>query len=223
MHWCSHTFKEGHRAEDNVIPGFNMIVVDVDGTADMHQTHSLLADYTFMTHTTKRHTDAKHRFRLLFPMNYELHLDKEDYAKFVQNFLQWLPIKVDEAAMQRSRKWASNPSGTYHMNHGELLDVLPFIPKTSRNEAFHERNKSLHSLDSLERWFAERMVDGDRNNQMIKFALALVDSGMYYIDVERRVIEFNEKLEEGLTTGELKSTVLVTAAKRIQKLEDEAA
>lgn len=219
MHWCSHAFEKQHRAEDNVIPGFNLLVVDVDGTADMDQTHQLLSDYTFMTYTTKRHTDASHRFRLIMPMNYQLHLDREDYSAFVQNVLKWLPIQVDESAMQRSRKWMSNPNGTYHVNEGQLIDVLPFIPKTSRNEDFHARNKELQSLDNLERWFAERMVNGDRNNQMIKFALALVDSGMDYIDVERRVVEFNEKLSEGLSANELKSTVLVTAAKRINQMQ----
>ena len=217
FHWANHAFLNEHRSEDNVIPGFNLLVVDVDGTADMDQTHALLEDYTFMTYTTKRHTQAEHRFRLIFPMNYELNLDREDFDQFIKNFLQWLPIKVDEQAMQRSRKWMTNPKGTYHMNHGKLVDILPFIPKTSRNDAFHERNKELASLDNLERWFAERMANGNRNNQMIKFALALVDSGMDYLTVERSVIEFNDKLTDKLDINELKSTVLVTAAKRIEE------
>lgn len=215
MHWATHAFEQGHRAEENVIPGFNLLVLDVDGTANMDQTHELLSDYTFMTHTTKRHTSTDHRFRLIFPMNYKLTLDKEDFTEFVKNFLKWLPIQVDEAAMQRSRKWATNSNGTYHINHGELIDVLPFIPKTSRNEAFHERNKELQSLDNLERWFAERMTNGDRNNQMIKFALALVDSGMSYVEVETRVIAFNEKLDDKLPVSELQSTVLVTVARKL--------
>lgn len=218
LHWCSHAFENEHRAEANVITGFNLLVVDVDGTADMDQVHDLLSDYTFMTYTTKRHTPQEHRFRLIFPMNYELHLDQEDYGQFVQNFLKWLPFKVDEKAMQRSRKWLSCPSGSYHVNKGALIDVLPFIPKTSRNEDFHERNKQLQSLDNLERWFAERMVHGDRNNQMIRFALALVDSGMGYPEIEHRVIQFNNKLDESLPETELRTTVLVTAAKKVNDL-----
>ena len=51
---------------------------------------------------------------------------------------------------------------------------------------------------------------------MIKFALALVDSGLSYVDVESRVIGFNKKLPNGLSTEELRSTVLVTVAKKLQ-------
>lgn len=218
FHWCNHAFRDEHRAEANVIPGFNLLVVDVDGTADIDQAHELLKDFTFMTYTTKRHAPDAHRFRLIFPMNYHLNLDREDFALFIQNFLQWLPFQVDEEAMQRSRKWMSNPKGQYHVNHGQLIDVLPFIPKTSRNEEFHSRNKELQSLDNLERWFAERMANGNRNNQLIKFALALMDGGMSFNDVEQRVLEFNEKLSESLPISELKSTVLVTVAKRLQEM-----
>ena len=50
-------------------------------------------------------------------------------------------------------------------------------PKTSRNEQYRQQNQKLESLDNMERWFANRMVPGNRNNQMIKFALCLVDAG----------------------------------------------
>ena len=52
---------------------------------------------------------------------------------------------------------------------------------------------------------------------MIKFALALVDAGMSYPEVEEKVLAFNKKLSNGLPVEELRQTVLVTVARKIQK------
>ncbi len=217
FHWSNHHFTKKHRCDENVIPGFNMIVIDIDGEATLKQVHDLLQDYTFMTYTTKRHTPDENRFRLILPINYELKLDQEDYRQFMNNFMQWLPFASDEVANQRSKKWMSCETGSYHYNmDGQLLDALPFIPKTSKNEQYQKGNAKLESLDNLERWFAQRIADGNRNNQMIKFALALVDSGMAYPEVEEKVLAFNDKLSNGLKEDELRKTVLVTVARKLQ-------
>lgn len=215
IHWANHHFRNFHRAEENVTPGFNMIVIDVDGGVRLEQVHELLSEYKFMTYTTKRHTEQEHRFRLMLPMNYHLELDSDEYKEFMNHFMAWLPFETDTAANQRSKKWESFEGGSYHYNlEGELIDALDFIPKTSRNEAFKNRNQKLESLDNLERWFAQRIAMGNRNNNMIKFALALVDSGMPLLEVEKAVKAFNGKLSNPLSENEIDSTVMVTVGKR---------
>ena len=93
-------------------------------------------------------------------------------------------------------------------------DVLPFIPKTSRNEDHNKEQTSLESMSNLERWFAQRIAVGNRNKNILKYAMALVDSGMSYSDVEDNVIRFNSSLNTGLTQQELENTIFVTVAKR---------
>jgi hypothetical protein len=219
MHWANHHFKNGHRARENVVPGFNMIVIDVDGGTTLDVAHELLADYKFMTYTTKRHqTEGEDRFRIMIPMNYELKLDAEDYKAFMDNVMAWLPFKTDEGANQAERKWETFSGGSYHLNmEGGLLDVLPFIPRTSRNAEYQDEFKKVESLDNLERWFAQRMASGNRNNQMIKFALALVDSGLSYPEVQAQVHSFNKKLSNSLPSDEIDNTVMVTVAKKFQR------
>lgn len=218
MHWINHAVQKGHRAEENVIPGFNLVVLDIDGDTTLDTVHELMKDFIFMTYTTKRHDPDNHRFRLILPTNYELKLDQADYKIFMRNVMDWLPFKTDESADQRSKKWMSNSLGTYHYNlEGRLLDVLPFVPQTSRNDEYRKEISQLGSLDNLERWFAGRISEGNRNNHMIKFALALVDSGMPYPEVEEKVLAFNKKLSNGLPVEELRSTVFVTVARKIQK------
>jgi len=217
MHWTNHHFKQGHRAEENVFAGFNMLVLDVDEGSTLQSVHELMKDYKFMTYTTKRHTTEANRFRMVLPINYILELDSDEYKEFMDNVMGWLPFKIDEAANQRARKWESFDGGTYHYNmEGETLDALAFIPKTSKNEAYKQQFQQVQSFDNLERWFAQRITSGNRNNQLLRYALALVDSHMTLLDVGKQLHAFNSKLNSPLPENEIDSTIMVTVAKRYQ-------
>lgn len=217
MHWANHAYRKNHRAEENVIPGFNLLAIDVDGTANLNTVMELMKEYKFLVYTTKSHTEEEHRFRMILPINYTLQLDADEYKEFMGNIVNWIPFKTDEEANQRSRKWGSHFAGEYYYNlEGELLDVLPFIPKTSKNEQYRKDFQAIGSMDNLERWFAGRIANGNRNNQMVKFALALVDSGLDLITVQSRVLAFNAKLSNGLDVDEINNTVMRTVAKRYQ-------
>lgn len=217
QHWTNHHFKDDHRQEELTIPGFNLVVIDVDGGIPLTAVHEIMKDYVFMTYTTKRHTPENNRFRLIMPINYFLELDNDEYKNFMQSVFSWLPFETDESSEKREKKWESFDGGSYYYNtEGSLLDALPFIPKTSRNEVYVSQTKSLQSLDNLERWFAQRMIQGNRNKQMIKFALLLVDSGLDFQTVRSHVLAFDAKLQEPLGEDELNRSVLVTVAKRYQ-------
>lgn len=218
IHWANHRFKNGHRSEENVIPGFNMIVLDVDGGTTLETAHGLLKDYKFLTYTTKRHSEDEHRFRLLMPINYYLELDTKDYREFMNGIMSWLPFQSDESANQRSKKWESFEGGSYHYNDGELFDALNFIPKTHKNELYQKEFQRISSFDNLERWFAQRIIaNNNRNNTMIKYALTLVDNGMDFGAIRNQVLAFNAKLQEPLDQAELDRSVMVTVAQRLQK------
>ena len=218
LHWANHHFKNQHREEVDAIKGFNLVVIDVDGGVPLTVVHKLLKDYVYMTYTTKRSTPEDNRFRLILPINYHMELDSEEYKEFMDNVVEWLPFKTDEQANQRSRKWLTCDTGEYAYNmEGELLDILRFIPRTSKNEAYKHVTKDLASYDNLERWFAQRMVTGNRNNHMARFALALVDYGLNFADIKERVVSFNKKLSNGLPEDELHTTVLRSVASKLSK------
>jgi hypothetical protein len=70
-HWVNHNLKKGYRSEENVIPGFNMVVLDVENSVDIPTAQLLLKDFTFLIHTTKKHTNENHRYRVIMPISHE--------------------------------------------------------------------------------------------------------------------------------------------------------
>lgn len=214
-HWCNHHLRHGHRTEENVIANFNMVVLDIDGGVSLNLVHELLKEYKFMTYTTKRHTETENRFRLILPINYILNLDSEDYKEFMQNIVNWLPFSVDEQANQRARKWETNGQTKVHYNmEGEILNALDFVPKTSLNEQYMQKYQKVESLDNLERWFAQRIAQGNRNNQMLRYAMALADTGLDLPEVQNRVKTFNSRIKNPIPDSEIDSTIMKSVAKK---------
>jgi Primase C terminal 1 (PriCT-1) len=218
FHWCNHYFDKEHRSEENVIEGFNCLVVDVDGSIQLDKVHELMKDYTFITATTKRHTDKQNRFRLIMPTNYNLSLDKADYREFMNSFLLWLPFESDDSANQRSKKWMTNPDSIVTLHRGpNLVNVLPFIPKTKQNSEYRTSILDLGRLNHLERWFLNNMDVGNRNNNLLNFAMMLKDAGMAYDELASKVHSLNEQSVAPLKKDEVVSTVLKSVAAKYAK------
>lgn len=221
LHWINHELENGfdgvgYRNNENCIAGFNMVVIDADDDVPIQTAQSLLKEYKAFYYTTKRHTPESHRYRIVLPINYTLKLDANDFAAFMENLYRWLPFQVDEQTGQRSRKWLTN-KGHYLYTDGALLDALPFIPGTDRQIHTAERLVDLQDLGGIERWFILNTSKelGNRNNNLIRYALMLVDGGMDLMGIQDHVFAVNNKLDEPLLTDELIRTVMRTAAKRV--------
>ena len=206
----------GHRKEENCIQGFNLAVIDVDGTVSIKTARALIKEYTYLLYTTKRSTDTTNRFRIIFPMSHTLQLNKDDYKEFMENLYAWLPFEADTATAQRARKWLSHDGDLYE-NEGDLLDVRLFIPKTKKAEEFKSSIVDLGNLSNIERWFVTKTGKGNRSNQLIKYGLMLVDTDMAISDIQDKVILFNNKLPDSLPDNELYSTIFQTLSKKVHE------
>ena len=216
LEWVNHHLQDQYRQDDNAIPGFNVIVLDIDDGISLQLTRAMLSNYKALYYTTKRHTDKQHRFRILLPTNYKLELEPELYKEFMKNLNEALPFPVDTATGQMARKWSSC-KGQYGVTDGNLFDVLPYIPQTSKNEERIQRFKDMNSLDNLERWVLLNTEDGNRNNQLHKFARILIDGGLTYKQIINHVANLNDKLTDNLDLRELNETIFKTVKKQIKK------
>ena len=214
VHWLNHKVHGGHRTEDTCIPGFNMIVLDIDGTMNLSTAKMLLKDYAAIYYTTKRHTDDVNRYRILLPTNYTLKMDAKEYKEFMKNVLESLPFEVDESCTHRSKKWMSN-EGHFDQTEGELFDVLPFIPKTSKNQERQERLGTQQQMDNLERWIINNTGDGNRNVMLHRYARLLIEAGKNWAEIKDLVTSLNDKLADKLTEAEILGSIMVTVGKEL--------
>ena len=212
--WCSHRFVEGRRLTTHVIQGFNLIVLDIDGTCSVDAARTVLQDYTYHIYTTKRHSDEEPRFRVIIPMSHTLKLAADEFTEFMHNVLEYLPFETDDQTCQANRKWLSNETGEVYTNQGKLFDVLPFIPKTKKNEERKKFIEDIGSMDKLERYFFSKAEEGSRNNILFKYGAALIDAGHELDAIKAMVTAFNHKLPKPLTEIELANTVLSSVTVR---------
>ena len=220
-HWLNHHLVEGiegngYRDTRNCIQGTNLLVLDVDGTTNLSTAKMLLKGLKAWYYTTKRHTETEHRFRIVLPMNYTLKMDSVEYKEFINNVLQGLPFEVDESTNQQAKKWLTH-NGHCEYVDGELFDVLPYIPKTSKNDERKALFDSQQQMDNLERWILNNTATGNRSEMLIRYALILVDAGFDFNNTRTKVLDLNNKLADKLEESEITSTILTTVAKALAK------
>lgn len=223
MQWINHHLVngkdgQGHRTEDNCLPKSNIVVLDVDGTATLKQVETLFKDFAYIIYTTKRHNPGvEDRFRIILPMSHEIKLEADEYKQFLSNIADTLPFSVDTSTLQRSRKWiAGKDASVVKSNQGKLFDILPYIPRTKRNED-REKELSESSLTNIERWFLNNTASGNRSNQLIRYAFLLVDSGLQETEIKQKISDLNKKLSNPLPKSELDNTIMRSAIRRLNQ------
>ncbi|MFX9003679.1 primase C-terminal domain-containing protein, partial [Acinetobacter baumannii] len=71
------------------------------------------------------------------------------------------------------------------------------------------------NLDNLERWVINNIGDGNRNVQLHRYAMILVDAGYRFDEIRRKVLDLNAKCQGPLDEGELTATIFTTVAKAL--------
>lgn len=211
--WCPVLFKDGHRKTENAIPGFNLIVLDIDGTTTLESVHDILAGYHFATCTTKSHTADSHRFRVVIPMNVRLTLDENAYRAFMQNIMDWLPFKADTMSCSIAHKWLTNPDGEVFINQAEdikLFDAFPFIPGTRHNELrleeMREGRRDIASEAQLIYWFIKQINEhGNRNNHLFRLGVMLAErTSLELKKIYEILLAVNDRIKSPLGADEVR-------------------
>lgn len=213
-HWVNHHLTNGHRDDAHIIEGFNLIVLDIDNSISIESFKKVFHEYKYVLYETKRSTPEENRFRVIIPISHVLKFDTETYRQFIRNILSWLPFTVDESVEQRAKKWLTSDKSVYVNEEGKVLDILRFIPNTSRNDEYVAGYEKIKNLDNVERWFYDRISFGNRNNELMKYAFFLGDDGMPLDQLKKRVLSFNKKLKASLSDEEIKQTIFKTLEKR---------
>ena len=223
-HWINHHLEEGHRTREQVIPGFNCIVLDVDDGTPIEAAMRIFTGYYAVFYDTKSSTKKHNRYRIILPISHVLEMEQEDYAEFMKNVLSAIPLEVDSSVCEREHKWQTWDAGadvisTYWENGEEkdckLFDALEFIPRTTKNEERIKRAKHYENLDGLQHWVMSTTGEGNRNKQLYRYAMILVDKGMDYADIQESVLAMNAGLKDGISEKEIKNTIMSSVARKL--------
>lgn len=224
--WCNHHFHDEHRSDENVIPGFNVLVFDVDDGTPLSTAKLLFEDYYAIFYETKSSTPKFNRYRVMLPISHVLNVDKEEYKEIVNNVIESLPfdITIDDASNQPSKKWRTYDSGA-HVNdvryvNGQqedpkLFDILPYIPRTTKNEQRMRTFEEMGDVDNLAKWVINNTGEGNRNKQLFRYAMVMVDMGYDYDSIFESVKEVNAILKDGLSEKELLNSIMKSVASKI--------
>jgi len=219
FHYASHEFEDGYRDSEHAVPGFNLLMLDVDDGTPLKAARMLLKDYKALFATTKRHTEEHNRYRIIMPLSHVVKLSPETHRQFMENVFSWLPFDTDAQTKDIARKWQSH-DGEYYYQDGQLLDALMFIPDTRKQQEQQTKILDNAALSNLERWFLLNASVGSRSNTLIKYVYVLVDSGHSFESIKQAVGSFNSRLKNPLPPDELERTVLVTAMRQIHKRDN---
>jgi len=214
-HYTAHGFINGHRKSENVIPGFDLLILDCDGDVNIPVVKVLLEDYTFLISTTKRHTEELNRFRLILPMSHRIKLTTNDYSRFMANVFEWLPFPVDEGAKDIARKWAGY-AGQYEYNKGNTIDATMFIPETKRSDET-KAQISAAGAGNIERWFMAHTIKGNRANHLYRFGMVLIDAKWVLGDIVEKLENFNNSLDTPLPEDQFRNSTIKSISKEYQK------
>jgi hypothetical protein len=218
-HYTAHNFLDGYRSSEKAIPGFNLLILDIDSGTSINTAMELLSDYTAMYATTKRHTADKHRFRVVLPMSHFIKLSPKDYSKFMENVFNWLPFDTDTATKDIARKWMSH-NGEAHFNEGELIDATLFIPQTKKAMEQEKMLLDAKGMDNMERWFHTRIETGNRATMMIRYGFMLVDNELPLDFIMAKLHQFNDKLPDPLPREELDTKIQISLSRKIIQKEN---
>lgn len=214
----------GYRNKENAIPGFNLVILDIDSGVDIKTAIAILEGQKFLISTTRSHQvlkngETRDRYRIFLPMKYRLNMDPDEFSQFMANIMEDFPIECDEACKDISRFYFPNKNAEHWYGEGELFDPSDYIPDTKVNNDRVTRNLEIGDLSLLEKHFIKKMKKGGRNNELLKYAMVLVDAGENYENIEDRLMTLNRKTKEPMTQREISTTILKTVRKKMYSNE----
>jgi len=217
------TFKQGYRNKDNYQQKQNLVIIDIDDGMKMETAKLMFSNYKCMIATTKSHQKDKNglvadRFRIIFITDRTIKLDSNLYSDFMQNVYDSLGVPADQSCKDSSRFYYGAEGEHWYSDGEKLFEISDLIPDTTkdRERKVMLSSSGIGSTDGVERFLLEEASKGNRSNTIVKYALLLVDSAYEQESVEKKVLDFNDKLGEPLPVKEIRGTIFKTIANRFK-------
>lgn len=221
------TFINGKRNKDNYIRRQNLIIFDVDEGTSIEDAKYYLENYRGFIATTRNHNKEKNgktceRFRIVLISKFEFNLDHESYKDTLTNFALLHNLEVDFPTIEPARLYYANPdSEITYLNGEELVDLREYIPETREVKSTEraikhgETYSKEEKVNGLDKYFLMQTSKGNRNVNLIRYGLALLDKKQLDLDTAKaKVLSINSMLIEPLDEGEIERTIFKTMSRK---------
>lgn len=209
---------DGHRKKEYVIPGQNMLGLDIDEGMTISEAQEALSMYQYILYTTKSHQKEKNgivcdRFRIIIPTKTTFYVNPEQHKGLYENITNVIGIpSYDIATRNQGRLWFTNPDAIVTTKReGDLLDVRCCIPETETAQHIIPNLENLSPADEdeisrrtygMQKHTLINGVGGNRNNAIFRLAKFIQEIGG---EVERVVWETNAMLVDPLPEHEVQT------------------
>lgn len=233
---CSHGFNDNHRSHENVIKGFNMIILDIDQGKHLNNVINFYSLHYNIIYTTKRHNPSNHRFRVIIPLDSIIFLDKGSYSRALKQYQMLLPFPCDiQAGSDIAKTWATHQGICYvntstdrplidreenqsklrvTLNHPSeigLFDSKLIIPDTLESVEIKKNIRpSEKNSDRLIEWFKANIAvyeGGGRNSFLFKFGMAVATNGLNSSETESQILAMNHLFSTPLPSVEVRNII----------------
>jgi len=146
------------RCKNNVL-SITGIVLDIDELKTIEETKELLNGLEYVLYTTFRHTNGKHKFRVVIPFSRPLM--KEDIEGRKQSIIDTLP-SVDNCSFTVSQSFYfhSGKNDCYtHWNKGVMIDPYDFEYKEPEVFVPHESTRSTEFTDESMEQYKQAVIN----------------------------------------------------------------
>lgn len=185
--WVNHQLSGSLAIEREVIEGFNIVAFEISEAGfSKNNFVELFKDYSYIL----KEVDDE-IYQVVLPINYTLGLTQDEYKQFIESMLLWIPFKPKVVFQERLTRKIGN-DGQYLINEGKLVDVIPFIPNTTKNDNFKANITNFSAHNFIERWFANRITVGNKYDVLTDYAEYLAKNGTTLKDLSKMVHSFND-------------------------------
>lgn len=221
-------FLNNKRCKDNYIKQQNLIIYDVDDEMTISDAMNYLEQYRGFISTTRNHNKEKNglvceRFRIILISKFEFNLDHEAYKQTLTNFALFHNLNVDFPVIEPSRLYyAVKDTEITYLDGKETVDLRDYIPETKEFSETEKIIKHANSVytgisteDGFDKFFLLQTSKGNRNNNMLKFGLALMDKKHFSLeDAKTKVLWLNNMLLDPLPVEEIERTIFKTMSRK---------
>lgn len=214
--FCSSHFEstakapDGHRTQDKLIEGSNIIVFDIDAGMSINEARELLSEYKYVIYTSKSHNIEKYeyrdRFRIILPTKSNFYVTPEQHKTLYINIEEFLGLVNNDIQTRNvSRLWYTNPNAETYENDGELFDVTYLLPSTDRSDNYLPKMTAINeSMDEGEfsrreagyvKWFIQNTTEGNRHENLTKAAYFFKELGLSESEWKHKIAYINQMLD----------------------------